>query len=129
MLWAKEFFVYLDPKNFVELDVSFCLQVKFRKTILSQSTTTHTPSDMMDLELKKAPADVSTATQADIDAVESQSFGKYKSWISKAAAWGVEIRGTSPVPLEERIDPRFINVFFVWFTMSTNLLPYVSCLS
>lgn len=46
-------------------------------------------------------------------------------WLSRIANWGVELRGVTPVPIEERTDIRFINVFFVWFTLSTNLLPYV----
>lgn len=79
----------------------------------------------MDLEAKKTPADVSAADMADIDVVETQSLSRRKVWLSRAVAWGVEVRGTTPVPLEERTDSRFINVFFVWFTMSTNLLPYV----
>jgi hypothetical protein len=80
----------------------------------------------MDLEAKKSPVDVSSDSPADIDVVESQTLSRRKAWLKKAAAWGVETRGITPVPLEERTDPRFINVFFVWFTMSTNLLPYVS---
>lgn len=65
------------------------------------------------------------ATAIDVDVAESQDFrrGRVSSWLSKATAWGVEVRGITPVPLEERVDKRFINVFFVWFTMSTNLLP------
>ncbi|OIW32643.1 hypothetical protein CONLIGDRAFT_613281 [Coniochaeta ligniaria NRRL 30616] len=42
------------------------------------------------------------------------------------SSWGVEMRGITPVPIEERTDKRFINVFFVWFTMSTNLLPIIT---
>lgn len=78
----------------------------------------------MDKSEEKTPVDVAT----DIDVVESQSqsFSRRTSWLTKVAAWGVEVRGITPISLEERTDPRFINVFFVWFTMSTNLLPYVA---
>lgn len=62
-----------------------------------------------------APVDVSEA--------ESQSLSRKDVWLNRFKRWGVETRGTTPVPLEERVDTRFINVFFVWFTMSTNLLP------
>lgn len=65
----------------------------------------------------------------DISTVEAQSKGKFPRvpdrWLSRIANWGVELRGVAPVPIEERTDTRFINVFFVWFTLSTNLLPYV----
>jgi hypothetical protein len=66
----------------------------------------------------------STLVPADFDVAESQTDGSGTSpWLSKLMSWGVEVRGVKPVPLEERVDKRFINVFFVWFTMSTNLLP------
>ncbi|KFA64990.1 hypothetical protein S40285_09060 [Stachybotrys chlorohalonatus IBT 40285] len=78
----------------------------------------------MDKSEEKTPVDVAT----DIDVVESQSqsFSRRTSWLTKVAAWGVEVRGITPISLEERTDPRFINVFFVWFTMSTNLLPIIT---
>lgn len=64
----------------------------------------------------------------DIPAAEAQSKGQFPHlpdrWLSRIANWGVELRGVAPVPIEERTDARFINVFFVWFTLSTNLLPY-----
>ncbi|KAL4789137.1 permease for cytosine/purines, uracil, thiamine, allantoin-domain-containing protein [Aspergillus venezuelensis] len=49
-----------------------------------------------------------------------------EKWVSRIANWGVELRGVAPVPIEERTDSRFVNVFFVWFTLSTNLLPIVT---
>lgn len=64
----------------------------------------------------------------DISAAEAQSKAKFtrvpERWLSRIANWGVELRGVAPVPIEERTDTRSINVFFVWFTLSTNLLPY-----
>lgn len=59
----------------------------------------------------------------DIDTVESQTVISPNSWLSKAAAWGVELRGITPVPFEEKTDTRYINIFFLWFSMSANLLP------
>ncbi|KAL4863010.1 hypothetical protein BDV12DRAFT_178012 [Aspergillus spectabilis] len=62
--------------------------------------------------------------------LEAQSQGKFprvpESWLARIANWGVELRGVTPVPIEERTDSRFINVFFVWFTLSTNLLPIIT---
>jgi len=71
---------------------------------------------------KKSPP--STVAPTDIDDAESQiERSRMSPWLSKLMSWGVEVRGVKPVPLEERVDKRFINVFFVWFSMSTNLLP------
>ncbi|KAH8646822.1 permease for cytosine/purines, uracil, thiamine, allantoin-domain-containing protein [Xylariales sp. PMI_506] len=63
----------------------------------------------------------------DVDVAESQNYhSKARTWLNRVAGWGIETRGVVPVPVEERTDPRFINVFFVWFTMSTNLLPIIT---
>jgi hypothetical protein len=35
----------------------------------------------------------------------------------------VEQRGVQPVPLEERTNTRFFNVFAIWFCMNINLIP------
>lgn len=35
----------------------------------------------------------------------------------------IEANGVQPVPVEERNDHRAFNIFTVWFTLSTNLLP------
>ena len=94
-----------------------------RSLLLSITSQSEKFSDRMDLMPKKSPVTVRTDTQADISAVESQTLSRRKAWLGKAARWGVETRGITPVPLEERTDHRFVNVFFVWFTMSTNLLP------
>lgn len=48
------------------------------------------------------------------------------AWLGKITAYGVELRGITPVPDEERVDKRFINIFLIWFTMSTNLLPIIT---
>jgi hypothetical protein len=64
-----------------------------------------------------------TVDDVDVGAVESQNRKRMPAWMSRITSYGVELRGVTPVPAEERVDKRFINVFFVWFTMSTNLLP------
>lgn len=80
-------------------------------------------ADMSDKE-KRSPSPV--ADVLDVGVAESQDYSPSpRGWMAKIASWGVELRGVTPVPIEERKDLRFINVFFVWFTMSTNLLPYV----
>lgn len=36
---------------------------------------------------------------------------------------GVEMRGAEPVPVEKRTDTRFVNVFTIFATSMTSLLP------
>ncbi|KAL4944299.1 hypothetical protein BDV06DRAFT_233614 [Aspergillus oleicola] len=69
-----------------------------------------------------------TIDLTDIATAESQpiTLTAPKTWLSKIASWGIEVQGIAPVPPEQRTDKRYINVFFVWFTMSTNLLPIVT---
>ncbi|KAL5334704.1 permease for cytosine/purines, uracil, thiamine, allantoin-domain-containing protein [Aspergillus crustosus] len=73
-------------------------------------------------EEKSPPATV----LPDIAAAESQTYTSPRAWLSKLAAWGIETKAVVPVPMEEKTDKRFISVFFVWFTMSMNLLPIVT---
>ncbi|KAJ3571927.1 hypothetical protein NPX13_g5214 [Xylaria arbuscula] len=61
----------------------------------------------------------------DLSEPQSKASSKLSPWFAKLSNWGVELRGITPVPLEERVDKRFINVFLVWFAMSINLLPTV----
>ncbi|EMR70150.1 putative purine-cytosine permease fcy22 protein [Eutypa lata UCREL1] len=76
---------------------------------------------------KTSPSPV-VDSDVDVAAAESQTYNTkpVNKWLSKVSTWGVELRGITPVPLEERVDKRFINVFFVWFAMSTNLLPIIT---
>ncbi|KAJ8587361.1 NCS cytosine-purine permease [Rhizopogon salebrosus TDB-379] len=39
-------------------------------------------------------------------------------------SWGVEERGTVPVPELERTDTQFYKIFFVWFSMNFNILSF-----
>lgn len=50
-------------------------------------------------------------------------------WQKLTNVAAVETNGVQPVPVEERNDCRVLNVFTVWFTLSTNLLPWVTFLS
>ncbi|KAL2828679.1 permease for cytosine/purines, uracil, thiamine, allantoin-domain-containing protein [Aspergillus cavernicola] len=77
-------------------------------------------------KLEKLEKPPSTVLVTDIATAESQDVRSPRAWLSKIASWGIEVRGIAPVPVEERTDRRYINVFFVWFTMSTNLLPIVT---
>jgi hypothetical protein len=35
----------------------------------------------------------------------------------------VELRGCTPIPIEERTETNYINIFTLWFSMSCNPLP------
>ena len=37
--------------------------------------------------------------------------------------WGVEEGGIAPIPVQKRIDRRYVNLFTVWFTALLCLLP------
>jgi hypothetical protein len=79
--------------------------------------------------------DVEKNAQSTLDAVVADSSSESQTqptekggilsdgWKQKLLTWGVEVRGITPVPVEERTDTRFINIFSLWFTMSVSLLP------
>ena len=55
---------------------------------------------------------------------EEESFeAKQKPLWFRVLNWGVEEGGIEPVPAEKRKDPRYINLFTVWFTALLCLLP------
>ncbi|KAF2167789.1 hypothetical protein M409DRAFT_65887 [Zasmidium cellare ATCC 36951] len=47
-------------------------------------------------------------------------------WQKLTVRAAIEVNGIQPVPIEERNEHRVFNVFTVWFTLSTNLLPIVT---
>jgi hypothetical protein len=59
----------------------------------------------------------------DVAEAESQALDRSTIWLDRLRRWGLETRGMQPVPIEERTDTRFINIFFMWFTMNVNILP------
>lgn len=78
-------------------------------------------SNAIDIE-KNTPS--SSSVDVDVLESESRSFDGKPAWWKKILSLGVEERGIQPVPVEERTDDRFVNVFSIWFTMSINCLPY-----
>jgi cytosine/uracil/thiamine/allantoin permease len=38
--------------------------------------------------------------------------------------YGIETRGIHPVPVEQRTDPQFSKIFFIWFTANFNILSF-----
>ncbi|KAH8887380.1 hypothetical protein GQ53DRAFT_292659 [Thozetella sp. PMI_491] len=92
---------------------------------------------MADLEQKvKAPQDSEAAKMAAPTGLDKQEYasstgeaqvGKLTGaikWFEKAAAYGrVELRGISPIPVEERTVKRTVNIFTLWWCMNANILP------
>ncbi|KAL4796261.1 permease for cytosine/purines, uracil, thiamine, allantoin-domain-containing protein [Aspergillus venezuelensis] len=78
-------------------------------------------------DAEKAPSPTTTPLP-DISTAESQpiTLSNPQKWLATLTKYGVETSSIAPVPSDNRTDKRFINVFFVWFTMSTNLLPIVT---
>lgn len=65
-------------------------------------------------EIKVLPEDTT-------DAFHVPSVGG--SFWEKLSGAGVEMRGAEPVPVEKRTDTRYVNVFTVFATSMTSLLP------
>ena len=59
----------------------------------------------------------------DVWVSEIDSIPGATRFLKKLTSFGVELRGSSPVPVSERTNTRTINLFTLWFTMSLNLLP------
>jgi len=59
----------------------------------------------------------------DVRTAELRLMPGFAGFLGRIASLGVEVRGSSPVPLSERTNDRTINLFTVWFSMSLNLLP------
>ncbi|KAH8915794.1 NCS cytosine-purine permease [Atractiella rhizophila] len=60
--------------------------------------------------------------------VELKEVNKFESeaWHKRALKWGIESRGIAPVPVEQRTDTSYNYLFWLWFSISFNLLPIVT---
>jgi hypothetical protein len=79
------------------------------------------PGSTEDLEKNATSTDVSVHD----DVVEVAITGPGHTLWSKLSDAGVELRGAQPVPVELRTDTRYFNIFTVFSTSMTSLLPYV----
>ncbi|EXJ84727.1 NCS1 family nucleobase:cation symporter-1 [Capronia epimyces CBS 606.96] len=81
-----------------------------------------------DTDMEKAPSSpvVQDIAEAQTEAYQTPGFTRKHPFLQRLASWGVELHGVTPVPVEDRTSTRYINIFFVWFTMSINLLPIVT---
>lgn len=76
-------------------------------------------------DVEKGPKEATSSTEpSEVDEIEDQFFQAPKSsfW-AKFSDYGVEMRGAEPVPVEKRTDTRYVNVFTVFATSLTSLLP------
>lgn len=63
-------------------------------------------------------------TNVEVNVGEQNRLGGFNGFLSKLASrGGVELRGSIPVPYEERTVTQYINIFSLWFCMSCNPLP------
>lgn len=86
--------------------------------------STKTASDTIDGE--KAAAVAAGQEVHDVEAAEVRPLSGPRALLLRAQAGllaGVEVRGMSPVPPEERTVTRYSNVFSIWFCISVSLLP------
>ncbi|KAJ7151151.1 permease for cytosine/purines, uracil, thiamine, allantoin-domain-containing protein [Mycena filopes] len=81
--------------------------------------------------LSKDDADLVPVEEGAHDPEKSASFGTREpgekgghTWQRRLLEWGVEARGIRPVSVEERTDPQYSKIFFIWFSASFNLLPF-----
>ncbi|EIW74322.1 hypothetical protein CONPUDRAFT_132980 [Coniophora puteana RWD-64-598 SS2] len=52
---------------------------------------------------------------------QGRIVGKLNAFL---AEWGVETNGIEPVPMEERKDSRWYQMFFIWFGVNMNILTF-----
>jgi hypothetical protein len=55
---------------------------------------------------------------------DRDNWTSFRGLLHKAAVYGrVEVRGIAPIPVKERTVEKTVNVFTLWWSMSTNILP------
>jgi hypothetical protein len=76
-------------------------------------------NNIIDVE-KNAPS-----SDSDVVIAQSESFslGGKSSWWKKFVSWGIEEGGVVPIPVEQRTNDQFVNIFSLWFTISISTLP------
>lgn len=92
-----------------------------------ESPTHHASSDH-DIDMEKSPATKTVTKEEVLESLEgdtSNLVGPQTIW-TRLKYWGVELRGIVPVPIEERTDAHFVNIFSLLFTMSLNVLAYAA---
>lgn len=58
------------------------------------------------------------------EAEQTKTGGRWSKLVQFLETHGdVELRGSAPVPYEDRTETNYLNIFTLWFSMSTNPLP------
>ncbi|KAF8645588.1 hypothetical protein AX16_007722 [Volvariella volvacea WC 439] len=73
--------------------------------------------------MKTTHARLQSSTSEDPEPNASRD-GLFRQITSYLSQWGVETRGITPVPPEERTDQRLYQMFFVWFSANFNILAF-----
>ncbi|KAH9897580.1 permease for cytosine/purines, uracil, thiamine, allantoin-domain-containing protein [Xylariomycetidae sp. FL2044] len=82
------------------------------------------PGAVQDVERgSKETGSGSDERNGEVQDVEDQFHQSRSSFWAKFSDHGVEMRGAEPVPVEKRTDTRYLNVFTVFSTSMTSLLP------
>ncbi|KAI1774489.1 permease for cytosine/purines, uracil, thiamine, allantoin-domain-containing protein [Hypoxylon cercidicola] len=74
-------------------------------------------------DVEKGPKEGSSTGTSEVDEIEDPFQAPQSSFWAKFSDYGVEMRGAEPVPVEKRTDTRYVNVFTVFATSLTSLLP------
>jgi hypothetical protein len=95
---------------------------RLRQTqMMDAINTPHTGLDpSKDLEKSLVPSE----TSVDVSPADVVPSADRSLWTRLSEA-GVELRGAQPVPVELRTDTRYFNIFTIFSTSMTSLLPYV----
>lgn len=75
------------------------------------------------LDVEKGATETSSRGTSEIGEVDDLFETPPSSFWAKLSDHGVEMRGAEPVPVEKRTDTRYINVFTIFATSMTSLLP------
>lgn len=75
-------------------------------------------------DVEKGAGESMSAETSEADEIDDQFQAPRSSFWAKFSDHGVELRGAEPVPVEKRTDTRYVNVFTVFATSMTSLLPY-----
>jgi hypothetical protein len=76
------------------------------------------------IDLEKSLSKNRDITTTDLEIHQAKPYGGTGNvigrWLAKS---GVEVRGISPVPVEERTKTNYISTLFMWISILCNLLP------
>ncbi|CAK3873936.1 cytosine-purine permease [Lecanosticta acicola] len=92
---------------------------------------------MESVEPKEAKTDITAAEEGTLDGQPPVGFvgggesyrprdGNSKFWDRLTKTANIELKGVQPVPIEERTSRKTFEIFTLWFTLNTNLLPVVT---